>query len=425
MDTVEVVGQPYTPRVIDLPLANALGTAGAVVIEGARATGKTMTAINAAASYVFVDAPETQQLLEIAPRAVLEGAPPRLVDEWQLAPQLWNLIRRQVDASAQKGRFILTGSSVPVDDATRHTGAGRILRLQQRTLSWWEKQGRPEPQVSLRDLFDGHHPTSQAGSAPDLADVLSLLLRPGFPAMATLTPEQSAQLLRAYAQDVASTDIFRLAEIRHEPAIIEQLIAALARSIANEVSYATLAADIRSAAPAIRGETVSHYVELLRRLFLVEAQAAWTPRLQSRARLRTSPRLHLVDPALAAAVLGADAARLTRELSTLGQLFESAVVHDLAVLATPLGGEVRHFRDSNGNEIDAVLTLGDGRWAAVEIKLGGLQIEAGATSLRKAITQIDASSAGAPAFRLIVTGTGPALTLADGTVTCPLTALGP
>ncbi len=424
MDTAEVLGHKYRPRVIDGALQRALAASGAVVIEGARASGKTMTAMHAASSYVFIDDPETRQLLEVAPRSLLDGDSPRLLDEWHVAPDLWNLVRRAVDAAAEPGRFILTGSAVPLDDVTRHTGAGRFLRLRQRTMSWSEKLNSPSGAVSLTGLFEGRRPKTDLGAVSDLDSVIDNLLRPGFPAMTSLNPAQSADRLRAYVDDVARTDIRRLAGVRHEPAVIKQLVTALARSVASEVTYRTLAADVRAVAPTIDEETVSNYVGLLQRLFVVEAQRPWTPTLRSRARVRTSQKFHLVDPALAAAALGAGPEQLRRDLSTLGTLFESAVVHDLTVLVSALDGEVAHYRDSNNNEIDAILTLPDGRWGAVEVKLGGQQVVVGAQSLEKVIAQIDTTRIGKPAFRLVVTGTGPILVTDDGTVTAPLDVLG-
>ena len=384
-----------------------------------------MTALHAAASYVFLDDPEAQLLLGVAPRSLLEGPAPRLLDEWQVAPELWNLVRRAVDVADEPGRFILTGSAVPADDLTRHTGAGRFLRLRQRTMSWWEKLDAPTGQVSLKALFDGEHPAVDLTVAPTLDSVIENLLRAGFPAMTALPPAASADRLRAYIDDIARTDIHRIADIRHAPEVITQLVAALARSVASEVTFTTLATDIRAVAPAINVETVSGYVSLLQRLFLVEAQLAWTPALRSRARVRTTPRLHLVDPALAAAALGATARRLHGDLLTVGTLFESAVVHDLTVLTTPVGAEIRHYRDSNGHEIDAIITLPDGRWAAVEVKLGSGQLAAAATSLNTAVEQIDIATVGEPAFRLVITGTGPVVVADDGTITAPLSALMP
>lgn len=414
----------YRPRLIDEALAGALAAAGAVVLEGARATGKTRTALHAAASHVLLDDAAVQQVLAIAPRSVLEGAAPRLLDEWQLAPELWNLVRRAVDGADSPGRFILTGSAVPADDITRHTGAGRFIRLRQRTMTWSEKLSLPGS-VSIAQLFEGEHPRADMTQVLDLESVIDHLLRPGFPAMTDLEPAQSAARLRAYIDDIARSDVRQLADVRHQPAVLKQLIAALARSVASEVTYSTLAADVRTVAPTINAETVSTYVGLLERLFVVEAQLPWTPRLRSRARLRQSSKLHLVDPALAAAALGANHDRLRSDLNTLGTLFESAVVHDLQVLVSASGAEVRHYRDSNGREIDAVVTLPDGRWGAVEVKLGGAQVTAGVESLQHAVDQIDTDAVGEPSFRLVVTGTGSIFTADDGTVTAPMHALAP
>lgn len=424
MDTFDVLGHEYRPRLLDAPLRDALDIAGAVVIEGARAAGKTMTALNAANSYAFVDDDDTRALIALSPAAVLDGERPRLLDEWQVEPTLWNRVRRAVDRSSSPGQFILTGSALPADDITRHTGAGRFLRLRQRTMAWFEKLPAGRSQVSVSALFDGHLPTPSATSM-GLDDLINALLRPGFPAMTALDAPAAARRLRAYIDDVARADIPRLARIRHDPAVIRRLILALARSAGSEVTYRTLASDVAVVAPEIRPETVSDYVELLERLFVVERQPAWTPRLQSRARVRTAAKIHLVDPALAAAALGASNAQLKKNLSLLGLLFESAVVHDLACFADALGGEIRHFRDSNGREIDAIISLPGGRWAAVEIKLGGAQAAAGAASLEAAVDTIDTSASGEPAFRMVVTGTGPTVVTDDGVVVTSLRALAP
>lgn len=425
MDTFQTLGRKYRPRVIDTALQRALSASGAVVIEGARATGKTMTAMQAAGSFAFIDDPENRLVLDVAPRSLLEGKAPRLLDEWQVAPELWNLVRRAVDSATEPGRFILTGSAIPTDDITRHTGAGRFLRLRERTMSWWEKLDNSSAAVSLAGLFAGDRPSTDLSGGPDLDDVIENLLRAGFPAMTGLSSEQSAERLRGYIDDVARTDIHRIATVRHDPQIVTQLITSVARSVASEVTYATLATDLRSAAPSINADTVSTYVGLLERLFIIEPQRPWTPTLRSRARVRTSPKLHLVDPALAAAALGADPNRLRGDLETLGVLFESAVVHDLTVFASALGGEVLHYRDSNAKEIDAIATLPDGRWGAIEVKLSGRQVPYAVKTLTNVIDQIDTESIGEPAFRLVVTGTGPVLVTDDGTITAPLAALAP
>lgn len=280
-------------------------------------------------------------------------------------------------------------------------------------MTWWETSDGDAGQVSMAGLFDGERPVANMNAGLELEEVIENILRPGFPAMTALEPDQSADRLRAYVDEVARTDIRRLADVRHKPDVIKQLIAGLARSVASDVTYKTLAADVRAVAPTVNVETISHYVGLLQ------------PKLRSRARLRTSPKLHLVDAALAAASLGAGLTQLRSDLATLGVLFESAVIHDLMVLASGIDGEVRHYRDSNGKEIDAIVTLPDGRWGAVEVKLGGPQMLAGVESLRDVIEQIDTDAVGEPAFRLVVTGTGPILTADDDTVISPLSALAP
>lgn len=420
-----MLGQTYRPRVIDRPLKHALHAAGAVVIEGARGVGKTMTALSAAESFVFLDDPDAQELAAIAPKSLLAGDQPRVLDEWQLAPDLWNMVRRAVDASRKPGLFILTGSAVPSDDAVRHTGAGRFLRIHQRTMSWWEKLGDAPGTVSLARLFDGQVPDTDASNIPDFDQVVTSLLRPGFPAMIDLDEGGASARLSAYIDDISRTDVQRLAAIRHEPEVIRQVIVALARSVSSEVTYKTLAADVRPVAPGIDDRTVASYVQILERLFVVELQRAWTPALRSRAAARTGPRRHLVDPALAAVALGANRSRLNRDVKTTGVLFETAVIHDLMVLSAPLGGQVRHYRDSYGNELDAVVMLPDGRWGAFEVKLGGRQLVTGLESLTKAVSQIDTDLVGEPCFRMVITGTGPTLVTDDGTVTAPLIALAP
>ena len=379
--------------------------------------------LHAAASYVFLDSPDPRALLEIAPAQLLTGDAPRLLEEWQTAPQLWNLVRRAIDGSPDPGRFILTGSSVPADDLARHTCAGRRMRLHQYTMSWFER-GDSSGAVSLRRLFDGAAPPTSLDALP-FENLIARLLRPGFPALLNRPSESAAGLLRGYLDEVARVDIGRVAAVRNSPDTIRQLIAALARSTASEVTWTTLAADLRSTAPDIQAPTVRSYVEHLERLFVVDPQVAWTPPLRSRARLRTSSKYHLADPALAAAALGGTSARLIADPATVGLLFESAVIHDLRVYASTIGGTVRHYRDSNGHEIDSVVEIPDGRWGAVEVKTGGGQLAAGASSLARAASQIDTGRVGAPSFRLVVTGTGGTLTLDDGTASCPLTALGP
>ncbi|WP_075733067.1 ATP-binding protein [Corynebacterium phocae] len=251
----------------------ALDTAGAVVIEGPRACGKTMTALNAAASYVFLDDDVSRERLSVAPDSLLDGPTPRLVDEWQVAPGMWNRVRRRVDKAGHPGLFILTGSAVPKDDDARHTGTGRFLRLRQRTLSWWELHGEPTG-VSLAALFNGEKPET-SDSKMTLSKACTALTTPGFPAMSTLPPQASARLLRGYLEEIAHTDVKRLGDLRHDPVVIGRLLKALARATASEATLTSLRADVAQVAPSIKLETVAKYVERLQRLFVVERQDTW------------------------------------------------------------------------------------------------------------------------------------------------------
>ena len=359
---------------------------------------------------------------EVDPRLLLAGASPRLLDEWQIVPQIWNLARREVDFSPEPGRFILTGSAVPTADPIRHTGAARFIRVRQRTMTWAEKGGCLNADgVSLRALFDGAIPHPSMSAAP-LEQIVHGILHPGFPGLLSAPSDIAARSMESYIKDIATTDINRLANLRSEPAVVEQLIASLARSSASEVSQATLRKDMSRTLSAPSEGTTAKLLELLERVFLLEKIQPWVISLRSKARLRRSPKYHLADPALAAAALQADANRLSTDLATLGFLFESAVVHDLLVYAEVLGGHVYHYRDSNGHEIDAVLTMPNGNWAAIEVKLGGAQAQRGAGSLTSAVAQIDTAP---PTFKAVITGTGFTATLPDGTITFPLHALRP
>lgn len=409
---------PYRSRAVDSPVEQRLRVSGAVVLEGPRACGKTRTGLEHSNTAHFLDTREARALMEVASNLFLEGEAPILLDEWQVDPPLWNEVRRAVDVAPEPGQFILTGSSVPADDITRHTGAGRFARIRMRTMTWFEK-GVSRGGASLRQISEGST-LDPSHALMDYPQVVAGLLTSGFPAQTGFSPGEVRPLLDAYLDEVTHTDVFRLADLRTEPIVIRQLLRSLARNTASEVSYATLARDVRSVSPAFSQETAANIVSLLERLFVVERIPAFAPKLRSKARLRMSPKFHLADPALAAAALNATEAGLVRDPETVGFLFESAVVHDLLVYAEAMDAKVWHYRNSNGQEIDAVLTFPDGSWAGVEVKLGVSQIQTGADSLRTAAAAIDA---GEPRFLAVVTGTGPCATLPDGVLTFPLAAL--
>ena len=415
---------PYSPRIVDAELRQLLGSAGAVVIEGPKACGKTMTATQQAASTVLLDIDQAaRQVLAVEPALVLKGAKPRLLDEWQVAPELWNQVRRAVDGSDQPGQFLLTGSAVPADDANRHTGAGRFAFLRMRPMSLVET-GASSGAVSLRQLFAGK-PQTAADPGLSVQDLSALIARGGWPAQQTRSLTAASRAARDYLEQVRQVDISRVEERRRDPARVGALLRALGRHCATEVKQSTLAADAGGADGALDERTVSDYLLALERLMVIEDQPAWAPHLRSRARLRKAPKRHFVDPSLALAAVGAAAERLLQDFEWFGQLFESLVIRDLRVLSQPLDGEVFHYRDDYGVEVDAIVQLRDGRWGAIEIKLGEGQVDQAAANLTRFSEQIDHERSGPPTFLAVICGKGYGYRRADGVLVVPIGALGP
>ena len=414
----------YRPRIVDLEVERGLRSAGFLVLEGPRGCGKTWTGLRHARSAIRLDTDvDARALGSVDPSALLSGETPRLLDEWQAVPELWNHVRHAVDATAEFGRFILAGSAQPADDATRHTGAGRVRRIRMRPMSLFES-GDSTGEVSLGELLDGH-PASASRPDSGLAEVAQMLCRGGWPGQLGLPLAEIQRNLRGYLSEAARTDVRLLDDAAiHNPAGVERLLRSLARNVATEASMSTLGADAEP--EPLHRHTVRSYLDALRRVFVVEEQPAWSVRLRSRAPLRKSAKWHLADPSLAAATLGANAERLLGDMSTLGLLFESLVVRDLRVLAQPHDGRISHLRDSAGMEADAIVELPDGRWLAAEIKLGGSDvIEAAAQSLQRVRGNVAADRADQLAGMVVITALGFAYTRPDGVRVTPITALGP
>jgi predicted AAA+ superfamily ATPase len=414
----------YCPRIVDGELRELLASAGAVVIEGPKACGKTMTALQQAASRVLLDIEQSaRQVLAVDPALLLEGPSPRLLDEWQLAPELWNQVRRAVDAADQPGQFLLTGSAVPADDASRHTGAGRFSFLRMRPMSLFET-GASSGAVSLHQLFAGHGP-AVADPGLSVRDLSALIARGGWPAQQDRSLKAASRAARDYLEQIRQVDISRVGERSRDPVRVATLLRSLGRHCATEAKLSTLAADAGGADGPLDGRTVSDYLQALERLMVIEDQPAWAPHLRSRARLRKAPKRHFVDPSLALAATGASAERLLEDFEWFGQVFKSLVIRDLRVLSQPLEGEVLHYRDDYGIEVDAIVHLRDGRWGAIEIKLGEGQVEAAATTLKRFAEQIDSQRSGSPVFLAVICGKGYGYRRADGVFVVPVGALGP
>lgn len=414
----------YLPRVVDDELDARLGAAGAVVIEGPKASGKTETARRRAASTVLLDVDDNaRRAAAVDPSLVLEGPTPRLIDEWQVEPGLWNHVRRAVDDRGVPGQFVLTGSSVPADDVARHTGAGRFSFLRMRPMTLFET-GHTNGAVSLGALLAGDPPRSDDPGLT-VADLARRITSGGWPAQHDRRVADAARAAHDYLEQVRQVDVSRVAGSRRDPARIERLLRSLARNTATEVATTVLAADAGGGDGPLDRHTVAEYLNILDRLMVIEDQPAWAPHLRSRANLRSSPKRHFVDPSLAVAALGAGPERLLDDLNLLGLLFESLVIRDLRVLAQPLDGQVLHYRDNYGVEADAVVQLADGRWGAFEVKLGAGLVDEGAEALLRFRDAIDTRKSGEPSVLGVIAGTGFGYVRPDGIAVIPVGALAP
>lgn len=415
----------YMPRIADREVERALGASPAVVIEGPRACGKTWTGRRHSRSEVPFDAAfENRLAAQIAPRELLDGPVPRLLDEWQLAPGVWDAMRRACDDRGRKGQFILTGSADPPDDATRHSGAGRVVRVRMRPMSLFES-GESSGSVSLRGLL-ASEPASGPAPPLELSDIADLACRGGWPGLLGDEPAAAQLQLRGYLDEISRTDISRVDGIARDPAGVRRLLASVGRNVGTQATFKTLGADI-GGAQTLHPQTVKSYLDALARLFVTEELPAWRPHLRSRAELRRAPKRYFADPSLAVSALRANPDRLMGELSYFGLLFESLVLRDLAVYARANDWELSHYRDSSGLEVDVILTSLDYRqWAAVEVKLGGAEpVEQAVESLRRLRDRIDTAQMGDPSKLIVITAGGPAFEYPDGTAVVPITALGP
>jgi hypothetical protein len=414
----------YRNRIVDEELTARLRATGAVLVEGPKACGKTATARRVAASEVLLDVDiAARQAIALDPALVLDGATPRLIDEWQLEPAIWNHVRRAVDDRGQPGQFILTGSAVPTDDITRHTGAGRITRLRMRPMTLFET-GHTNGAISLARLLDG-----EPARAPDpgltVADLAERVAVGGWPGLQGLTVGQSLRATRDYLDEIRRVDVSRVDGTRRDPARVGRLLRSLARNVATYASATTLAADAGGAEDPLKDDTVRQYLDILERLMVVEDQPAWAPRLRSRSVLRSGPKRHLIDPSLAVAALRATPARLLRDLNLLGFLFESLVVRDLRVYAQASDAHVLQYRDNLGLEVDAIVETAEGRWAAFEVKLGPGQVDDGAATLLKFTHRVDTGKVGQPAVLGVIVGFGYGYVRDDGVAVIPIGALCP
>lgn len=419
----------YRKRIADDILKRKLEGKGAVLIEGPKWCGKTTTAEQFAASVLYMDNPEKKEqnivMSELSPKRLLNGDTPRLIDEWQLAPKLWDAIRFEVDHRSKLGQFILTGSAVPADTTEiTHSGTGRFTWLTMRPMSLYES-GDSTGEVSLENLFSGTKDI-EGDSNLSIDRLAFLVCRGGWPQSLDMRDEIALDQAFDYYDAVVHSDINRADDVQKNAEKVKRLMRSYARNQGAQVPNTVLSQDISANEDTtISEETVASYVDALRKIFVVEDMPAWNPNLRSKTAIRSSDTRYYIDPSIAAAALGIGPNDLINDLNTFGFMFETLCVRDLRIFADALGGEVYHYRDKDGQECDAVIHLRNGKYGLIEIKLGGSKlIEEGAKSLKAMKEKIDTDKMNAPSFLMVLTGTGDfAYCRKDGVYVVPIGCL--
>lgn len=414
----------YRARVADGELADRMRSAGAVLMEGPKACGKTATAQRVAATLFRMDTDDgARALVDTAPEVLLSAQPPVLFDEWQVAPKLWNLVRHEVDdLGGAPGRFILTGSSTPVDDAKRHTGAGRYSMLRMRPMSLFET-GASTGQVSLRKLFDGDF-TPSLDPGVTVPALVNCIVTGGWPALLEVPLRAAQRWISDYVRTIVEVDMPQMG-VRRDPGTLRRLLASLGRGTGTDMSTQAIANDIAGSDRSVQRDTVAGYLDILNRLMITEDMPAWAPHMRSTTPLRKSPTRFMTDPSLGVAALGVGPEQLLLDLNATGFHFEGLVVRDLRVYAQPLGGRLSHWRDNNQHEVDIIITLDDGRWGAIEVKMNPDAVDAAAASLLRFKDKVDTAKTGEPAFLAVATTRSAALRRGDGVYVLPVASLGP
>jgi len=423
-----VMDMDYKKRVIDEQLRFLLTTSGAVLIEGPKWCGKTTSAKQIAKSMIEMDEPKNRlsnvNFAKIAPEILLNGEVPRLIDEWQVAPVLWDAVRHEVDRRSTMGQFILTGSSTPTNrDEIIHSGAGRITTLKMRPMSLFES-GDSDGSISLKTIFEGKPIVPQKNSMT-IQRLSFLLCRGGWPLSLNLEERASLQQAKNYYKAVTESDISRVDGVARDSNKVKALMKSVARNIASQASIPTLLNDLKHGDNRMSDVTVASYLSALKTIHVIDDLEAWNPNLRSKSAIRTSPTRHFVDPSIATAALGISPNDLLFDFHTMGLVFESMCIRDLRVYADALEGHVLHYRDSSNLECDAIIHLDNGDWGVVEIKLAEHLVEDGVKTLHEIADKIDKYTMKKPSFLMVLTGDGYSYQREDGIYVISVASLRP
>ena len=420
----------YYTRLIEKEIELKLRTSGAVVVAGPKFCGKTTTCMLYQKSFVKLNTKQSITMARMNPKGVLSGEKPRLIDEWQKAPDIWNQVKDDLDFDYQFGKYILTGSSTPADKTeVHHSGAGRITPVRMRPMSLWESK-ESKGTISLMDLFDGkdNYPWDMNAEIT-LDDIAFLMCRGGWPISVQAPKDIAVEITKNYYNSLFVFEDCENERFRNKrPDVLKMILRSYARHISTEAAISTIIADVRqSNERTMDAKTFDDYMEALKDLYVLEDLPAWNPNIRSKTSIRSTPTRHFIDTSIACRSLGISPNDLKNDLESFGLFFEDFAVRDLSVYANVIGGTVSHYRDNTGLECDAVLHLEDGRWGAIEIKLGGDDlIEHGANSLKTLRNKIaKKSEEKVPSFLMVLTAIGGAYQREDGVYVAPINLLKP
>jgi predicted AAA+ superfamily ATPase len=411
----------YFKRIMDNILEEELEVFGAVLLTGPKACGKTTTAALLSKSALYMQDPDKKEsyleLAKIKPSRLLDGETPRLIDEWQMAPQLWDAVRFSVDLKNKTGLYILTGSTAVDESKISHSGAGRIARVMMRPMSLYESLDS-NGSVSLKEIFDGKHEI-EGKSNLSIEKISNLIVRGGWPSAINKSSKAAMRLVSAYCDTIASSEIQTVDGKKRDKEKTKSLLRSLARLTGSMATETTILDDVVAHHASMHRNTLSDYINALKQLYIIDDVPAWSPKLRSKTQIRTSNKRYFVDPSIAASMLKTSPENLFSDMNTFGLLFESLVIRDLKIYTHAIGGNVFHYHDRSGLEADAVIHLDDGRWGLVEVKLGTVDIDKAANNLLTISNKI----VGKPSFLMIVTGADYVYKRKDGVLVVPIGCL--